>query len=219
MTDAEIEVVDQAFAQIREFGIYLRDQDTKTLWFLNLLICILNSTLREYQHLKIGYRKYTGLLARACRNLLELDIYAQYVLISEANAKRFIGDRLIDGIDIFESFKTWITRLDPQVSTPELDDTIRRAHEQKVTEGVTSKKHLKTRELADEVGMTDEYVDMNKVCSKLVHPTAWSVLAMTDEGELGLLRPILFNTGVRYGLQIQEKIKDHVEKLGLEPKT
>jgi hypothetical protein len=59
---------------------------------------------------------------------------------------------------------------------------------------------------------------MNKVCSKLVHPTARSVLAMNDEGELGLLRPILFNAGSRYGVQIHAKIKEHVKNFGAEPK-
>jgi hypothetical protein len=107
LSDSEIDLVDRAFAQIRDFGITLQDQDTRTLWFRNLLICILNTTLREYQHLKIGYRKSTGFLAWACRNLLELDIYAQYALLSKANAKRFVDDRIIDADDIFESFKTW----------------------------------------------------------------------------------------------------------------
>jgi hypothetical protein len=148
---------------------------------------------------------------------LELNIFTQYSLASEANARRFIGDRLIDGIGIFQSFKEWQLSLTPGVATQELDETLRKAQEQMTMEGITAARYLSTRDLAITLGMADEYVCMNKVCSKLVHPTAWSVLAMSDEGELGLLREILFNTGTRYGLQIGEKVKEHVEKHGLKP--
>jgi len=104
---AEIELIDKDFELIRAFLVELHQKTPEEMWFANLLTALLNSTLREYRHLKIGLEKYTGLLAWACRNLLELYIFAQYVLISEENARRFVGDRLIDGLDIFESFRAW----------------------------------------------------------------------------------------------------------------
>lgn len=61
---------------------------------------------------------------------------------------------------------------------------------------------------------------MNKVTSKLVHPTAFSVLAFSEEEDqpaLRELRPILFNTGTRYALDVYGTIKGHVDKYGMEP--
>jgi hypothetical protein len=216
--EAEFLVVDAAFDQIKVFGVSIQEQEAEPMWFSNLLICFLNSCLREYRHLKIGREKYTGLLAWACRNLLELNIFTQYALISEANARRFIGDRLIDGIGIFTSLKEWYLTFNPGAVTPELDETIRIAREQLLAEGIEAGRYLSTRDLAAAVGLENDYAHINRVCSKLVHPTAWSVLAMNDEGELGQLKPILFNTGARYGLEIGEKIRKHVEQNGLAPK-
>ena len=72
-------------------------------------------------------------------------------------------------------------------------------------------------DLARVVGMEDEYRHMNKVTSKLVHPTAFSVLAFADEGELRELKPIMFNVGNRYALEVYGEIKAHVDKSGMEP--
>ncbi len=58
---------------------------------------------------------------------------------------------------------------------------------------------------------------MNKVTSKLVHPTAFSVLGKSDEGELGQLKPIFFNAGVWYALGAFNEIRKYVAKNGVEP--
>jgi hypothetical protein len=217
VTDAELTLTDQSFAEIREFGISLQNREPEEMWFANLITALLNSTLREYNHLKIGLRKDTGLLAWACRNLLELYIFTQFVLISEENARRFIGDRLVDGIQIFESFRKWHLMIDAGADTSPEEETVRLARAQMTTEGMTEEKFLETRKLAAVVGMEDEYAHFNKVCSKLVHPTAWSVLAMNNEGELANLAPILFFVGARYGSDIGYRIKEHVAKHGEKP--
>jgi hypothetical protein len=51
-------------------------------------VALINSTLREYRHSKIGLQTHTPLLAWACRNLRELDVLTKYVLRSEADARR-----------------------------------------------------------------------------------------------------------------------------------
>ena len=121
ITDADVELVDQAFAEVWGLGVRVAECETDAVWFRGLLAGLLNSTLREYQHLKLGLRISTALLAWACRNLLELNIYVQYVLKSEANARRFAGERLADGVDIFDSFKAWAARNDPSLVTPAVD--------------------------------------------------------------------------------------------------
>jgi hypothetical protein len=66
--------------------------------------------------------------------------------------------------------------------------------------------------------MQAEYEHMNKVTSKLVHPTAFSVLAFAaDEGELGYLSQIMFDAGSRYAHEVYEKIKSQIDMNGMEP--
>jgi hypothetical protein len=211
LSSTDLEIANQAFARIEA---YLNaPSDGKDIPVLDLAHNFLVSILREYQHLKLGYEEDTTLEAWACRNLLELDIYVKYVLISEANAKRFIGDITIDGIELFESMKTWVAYYEPTIKTPALDETLRLAYERKTSEGVAEKTHLEVRDLAEEVRMTADYRHTNRLCSKLVHPTAWSVLSMNDEGEYAAFRPMLFNTGVRYGLDGFNTIREYAEKL------
>src|SRR5216684_946463 len=97
ITDAELKGIDDYIENIKQFDLELQRRDPEEMWFANLITALLSAMLREYNHLKIGLRKERGLLAWACRNLLELYIFTQYVLISEENARRFIGDRLVDG--------------------------------------------------------------------------------------------------------------------------
>ncbi len=216
--EIEFQAIEEGFDRIKQLAISIDERETDAPWFASLLFCLISSSLREYKHLKIGYEKYTGLEAWACRNLLELNIFTQYILLSEANARRFIGDRLIDGTDIFQSSKDWLLSLSPEAQTPELDETMRKTRELMEVEGIEAVGHLRTRALAAEMGMIDDYRYMNRLCSKLVHPTAWSVLAMNDEGELGQLRLILFNQGVRYGLEMGHAIREHVDQHGVIPR-
>ncbi len=215
--EAEIKLIDQDFDSIRAFLVERHQKTPEQMWFANLLTALLNSTLREYRHLKIGFEKYTGLLAWATRNLLELYIFTQYVLVSEDNARRFVGDRLIDGLEIFESFRAWQIVINCEADTTAVDETISMARAQMDVEGVSGQKFLKTSALAKAVGMEVEYAHFNKVCSKLVHPTAWSVLAMNDEGELDQMRPILFFAGARYGSDIGYRVREHIRTHGEKP--
>jgi hypothetical protein len=211
ITDADVELVDHAFAEVRGLSVRVGQCEMDVVWFRALLVGLLNSTLREYQHLKLGLRKSTALLAWACRNLLELNIYVQYVLKSEANAKRFAGERLADGIDILDSFKTWAARNDPSLVAPAVDAALNSLIELKAQEESAPGRALSTRYVSAEVGLADEYANMNKVCLKLIRPTAFSVLAAADDGELVLLRPVLFRSGAGHGLEILQAVKQHLD--------
>ncbi len=157
------------------------------------------------------------MLAWACRDLLELDVLTKYVLKSEGDARRFIAHRLIDGVEIFKYARTYQLFQEPGSATPAIDDTIRMAEEQKALEGISETRFLNVAEIADQLGMAEEYAYMNKVASKLVHPTAWSVLAMNDEGEFAFFKSIFFFAAARYVSEIHEAIEGHVDVHGLKP--
>jgi hypothetical protein len=206
----EVELADQVFAEV---DAYLSAAwNGRQSYILDVAHNLLNSVLKQYQNLKFGYEKDTALEAWACRNLLELDIYVRYVLKSESNARRFAGDVTIDGIDIFESLKKWMEYVSPESKNLELNETLRLAYERRDAEGLKGKKYLNVRALAKEVGMEDDYEHTFKLCSKLVHPTAFSVLSMNDDGEYAHFREILFHAGMRYGVDAFTVIRDYSEK-------
>jgi len=134
-------------------------------------------------------------------------------LKSEANARRFAGERLADGVDIFDSFQAWAARNDPSLVTPEVDAALNSLIELKAQEESAPGRPMSTRYVSAEVGLADEYANMNKVCLKLIHPTAFSVLAGDDEGELALLRPVLFRSGAGHGLEIVQAVRQHLDPL------
>jgi hypothetical protein len=95
-----------------------------------------------------------------------------------------------------------------------------RGQPQKTVEGVTAKRYLATGDLAKEVGMKEDYAAMNKVCSKLVHPTAWSVLAMNKgTNSFPQARDILFASGVGYISQIYLATDAHNASQGMKPNS
>lgn len=217
LIELETRVADTAIEPIRSLRVELEQSDTEARWYRDLLLCLVNATLREHLNLKIGYQRSTAFLSWACRNLLEISILAEYVSLSEGNARRFVDDRIIDGIEMFESFEAWYNFVDPQRHSPELDQILAKLRAQKARAGLTVRKSLRTNELAQRVGMEAKFRHMNKVCSKFVHPTAWSALNALNEDELRGMRSILLTSGVTYGLQICTTFRSHVTSFGVRP--
>src|SRR5437588_802631 len=217
LTDSEVELLDHAFDELPQFAGSIQERKTDAPWFANLLLCFLHATFAEYRRLRLAMRNSTALLSWSCRNLLELNIYVQHALISETNARRFLADGLIDGVDILSAFKTWLARNDPALVLPALDDAQSRMMELRAQQDGGASKALSLRMLSAEVGLADEYANMNALCAKLSRPTAYSILGM-DDNELPLLRPTLFRAGAGHGLEIYQSVKAYVESFGAEPR-
>jgi hypothetical protein len=213
------ELADGAFKEMEAFEVQLQEVPTQTIWFKDILMCLLSALLREYRSLTVGFENCTPLLAWACRNMLELDICTKYVLLKGSNAKDFGDDLLIDGVEIFSSFRDWQKSHAPTSLTPELDQTIANFKSGMAKQGVARNKHLRAQTMAAKVGMGVEFQHVNKWTSKLVHPTAFSVLVPQHEGELELLKPILFGAGVRFGVEAFNEIREYVDKNRAEPLT
>lgn len=207
------ELTDKGFKEMEAFALWLQDVPTQTIWFRNLLIALFEGLLREYRSLSVGVKKSPPLLAWACRNMLELNVIAKYVLLSESNAKEFVDDWIIDDLEVFESFRSWMKF--HGATTVEIDKIIVNFQALKQDQGVTRKKYLRTKDMAGTVNFSEEYEHVNKVTSKMVHPTAFSVLA--PGGKYGVLTPILFNNGVRFGVEAYAAIKKHVSVHGVVP--
>ena len=74
--------------------------------------------------------------------------------------------------------------------------TLNTIRKRKAELGVADK-FLTTRNMAEEIGLGTEFVSMNKICSKLVHPTALSILGIDFPGKQSE-RDVLLMTGAEY---------------------
>jgi hypothetical protein len=206
-----------AQADLKALHDYLNEQPSRTPWFFNTITALLRGLGREYRYLNIGYAKDGRLLAWACRNLLEIDLYTEYSLRSEANASAFADDQILDALDIFSAFKKWLMVGDPNGTTPTLDATIASIDHVRAQLGVTRSKYLKTEDIAKSLNRLEEYKHFNKVSSKLIHPTAYSILAAQQESAQLLLKPYLYRAGTFYLTTAYKFVRNHVEKLGTAP--
>ncbi|MGI9074504.1 MAG: hypothetical protein ACR2JB_25035 [Bryobacteraceae bacterium] len=214
----DFDATEKAFEDIKLWRHRVVELPTETPYFYNMVMSLLDHMLRQRHYLGVGYKKLSILLAWACRNLLELRIYTRYALQSSQNCKDFADDMWVDAIQIFEALKGWIQVSDPGIVTPILDETIADFRNEKRRRGISRKKYLDVRTISENVGLRQEFTYMNKVLSKLVHPTAFSVLTPLDHDVLNRLKLLIFNAGVEYALDIYVEIKSHVDNYGMEPK-
>jgi len=76
----------------------------KHSWFQNILVGILNCALLDHKAVQTGIQESVPLAAWGLRNLLELRVMTEYVLVSEKNANDFRNDLIIDAKELYEAF-------------------------------------------------------------------------------------------------------------------
>jgi hypothetical protein len=210
---------DELAAKLLEVGNSLKPIDDDNYFFFEIVRELVDAGLTNYQELRRGFLESNyPLLAWACRNLLELTIFLKFALLSGDNARRFGDDRLVDGSELVRALRDLELHYDPKASTVVLDDALREMQTQMTAENVTANKHLEVRKLAETVGLKEDYASVNRVCSKLVHPTSWSVLAMNKgRNSFPDARELLFLYGVGYLAQITIATREHNTKQRMRP--
>jgi len=200
-------------------GNSLKPADDANFYFFEIVRELVDAAIKNFNELRRGYvTANLNLVAWASRNLLELTVFVRYVLKSDSNARRFGDDRLIDGRELIIALRDLADFYDPSAPTPGLDDALKRMEDQKVAENVTATRHLETSVLAREVGMEQEFRSMNRVSSKLVHPTAWSTLAENaGRSSYPEAKDLLFATGIAYLSQIYMEVRDFNRARGMLP--
>ncbi|HUZ96428.1 MAG TPA: hypothetical protein VMU57_16105 [Edaphobacter sp.] len=124
----------------------------------------------------------------------------------------------MDGAELVRALRDLELHYDPKASGVVLDDALDQLQRQMTVENVTASKHLEVRKLAEIVGLKEDYASVNRVCSKLVHPTSWSVLAMNKgTNSFPDARDLLFLYGVGYLAQITIATREHNTKQGMRP--
>ncbi|MGD0733127.1 MAG: hypothetical protein ABR956_17825 [Terracidiphilus sp.] len=148
-----------------------------------LLISLLKSARRAYHHLRNGWQCDSTYTAWACRNLLELRVFAKYIAASPENRKRFVCDLIVDSEEKSEALKNLAFRVTPELSL-NYDDPhpgIHRAMRDDLS--FQGGKYLSATQLAPQLGLEADFRFTHKMCSKLVHPTAQSILSIDLEDQ------------------------------------
>jgi hypothetical protein len=159
-------------------------------------------------------------LAWACRNLLELDVFMKNILTSKQKMAEFASYRFIDGIQVLERLILLEKKYQREQhilpsGTSQLSARLTEFNRQMNAEGLSQKAHLMTRTWAEPVGMLEEFDIINKVCSKLVHPTVWSVLT-EDIGSARFpeAKELFFLYGSTYFSEMFNLLKEHLLQYG-----
>ena len=211
---------DDLYERLRAFGNSLRPADIHDAFFCQIVTELIDATLTNYRQLRQAFLDGNyPILAWVFTQFSGAGDISEIVLTSETSARRFGDDRLIDGVEIFTALKELELHYAPSTPTALLDEAIAQMRAQMAAENVTQSRHLVVGRLADQVGLGHEIRTMNRVSSKLVHPTAWSVLSVNSElNSFPGAKDILFISGVGYMVHILIDAREHNEQHGLRPK-
>jgi hypothetical protein len=185
--------------------------------FYHITTGLSRTALKNYDLLRRAFEDDAqDYLAWACRNLLEVTVFMRSVLSSKAKADEFASHRWIDGIEVVERLKKLDLLMNPGLTVSAFDAKLRDFNQQMAADGVVRTAHLITRDWAKAAGMVEEFDCLNKVCSKFVHPTVWSILT-EDIGSARFpdARDLFYGFGANYLMDIYVRVKEHVEAHGL----
>jgi hypothetical protein len=152
--------------------------------------------------------------AWAARSLFELEIWTRYVLKKREYAERFAKDWIMDGIGIFEALQGW-SELRGMPLDPVLEKELNKLRSMRDAELPRCKHVLKIHDLVAELGMEQDYKRLNRIFSKLVHPTSWSV--QWKQELLPHMRDFIVPIGLTSSARIVNAISNHIATHGMEP--
>lgn len=135
-------------------------------------------------------------VAWGVRNLYEVRILCHYAFRSKDNLKRFIKDYFIDGEEVVERLLKFAVIYEPHFPGIQGDalnnkDLLTGAKEYRQKQIPGKDSPLSVKAVAREVGMLEEYDDVHKITSKLVHATSFSILR-----DAGYIKQLLLPTGL-----------------------
>jgi hypothetical protein len=192
--------------------------ETPATDFKSILRGLLIAASRELISLSNALAMPLPMLASATRNLLELLIWTKYVLNSKDYAERFAKDWLLDAVDILTALQDW--HISTGGKPDELSSNInilQGLEKQRVEWGLTNERFLHVGRIARELGFREEYELCFSICSKLIHPTSWSILSMEKKLDERGMRLVMLFRAVYYAGRLYCFIDDHIDSRGLVP--
>lgn len=219
----------QAFIGLLREHHPTHESETEVGRFFHIISSIGYAAVGEYERLRAAARDNAQvMMAWSCRNLLELAIFAKFVIHSESNADEFAEDRLIDGLQIVENVKSLEMLFNPNLAISGFDAGIADFKRMMQNEGITRKKFKRIDDLAklvdswepdDSSNLSGKYEAMNRICSKFVHPTAWALLT-ADEASAGFpqAQELFYLCGTEYFATVCAVFMPHIRQYGMRHK-
>ncbi len=218
------EVIKAALAKLREYpgkaGDLLADLRAKNdkgakiePWKEDQLNKFVKVLIENVSELEAAYIQ--GSLSKTAwtaRNLLELSIWIRYCNLSDQHGKRFRLDGARDLMGFFKALKGFhgpkIASEIPKMDAAEAELELIAKNEFGVASLGSS--FVEVRNAAEEIGET-RYKDLNKLCSKFAHPTAW-IIAATNWAEFSQFSVMFLFEGTTMALEALETIREFVLK-------
>ena len=196
---------------------YVDGLPTKTQWFKFLILGMVRALSREQLAFTESLNSSVPEQAWACRNVWELDVFIAFALSRQENARRLFEDLWNDGDDLLLALHDYLA-LEGDTDVAAEFDRMRAQLSQGMTEhGVTRRRYTKTNQMAEETGLNDRFSRVNKLTSKFVHPTAFSILVDPGSEYESAMRSVLIEQSAAAVIDACDRLGKHLEVHGLEP--
>ncbi len=157
------------------------------------------------------------LLCFVVRNLLELSVWSEFCSRSCQNARSFYDDFVKDSLGFQKAVAQFLNLVPSDASAAEAAQVMATVEEATREAGLstTDDRYMRTAEAARQVGIQEFYTSLNRVLSKLAHPTAMALLVpVNDEGVAKEFAGV-FVVGFALATMTCAALRKHVESLGI----
>jgi DNA-binding transcriptional ArsR family regulator len=218
-----IRSLDRRFGGLKPFVPVLEECGYLEVWHSNIVGAIPLRARLNYDHLKCAENANYEYLGWCCRNLLELLIWALYVTTSKENARRLFEDYIIDAEHLVthlrELLQIFAVEPHPEVerhlkTLSEQESVLRQERDRSRLR--ENSRYLDVGKIAKEVGMARTFASLNRILSKLAHPTSLSILlALPHEPDAGLRR-FMFRIGLISAKDCLDVMCEYLKRLNVE---
>lgn len=218
-----IRSLDKRFGGLRSFLPVLERCAYLEAWHSNIVGAIPLRARLNYSHLQRAMGANHEYLGWCCRNLLELLIWALYVTTSKENARRLFDDYIIDTEHLVTNLRN-LLHVFATEPHPDMDRALEMLAGQEAIlqqERVRSSlqdhsNYLAVGGIAKAVGMTKTFASMNRILSKLAHPTSLSILLVLPPVSDAQLRGFMFRMGLISAKDCLDVLCEYLKSLDID---
>ena len=167
----------------------LKAQFGASHWHVDMLLNLWAELVMDFRLLELSYVNHheafvisrPSVMAWRARNLLELSVWIEYCLKSKENVRRFYNDKMRDAFEWVSVIQS-LTELFPAFpAAGQIKQVKARMEESAIKAGVDiDDSYMRVNDAARELGNLQPWTKMNKLLSKFAHPTAFTVLTLTQ---------------------------------------
>jgi hypothetical protein len=201
-----------ALNRIEDIEPILREVNVQCEKSRRLEVCDRTTSLRNLYHEAIVEGRRLGtegiefaLVCVAVRNLFEIMVLIDHLASSEEAIESWIGQLQRDVLDIHEGlislFQKHGVRSLPLETSRDIIKSIGEEH------GVTPSKPFSMKNIAEQLGLSEDYSAMYKLCSKIIHPSSIRVNAPGAFEKDDDYKNALLHVGIHYLAQIAKSAR------------